>query len=161
MIDVVQEGVERRDALDESCLENVPFRGRDDARNDVERNQALGAGILAVDREGDADAMEGALGFLAFLGDLFGRRCGPSHSAKTRSEAGFPVLRTHFVVSQGDTSKYSTGEVFPVLARLGPIESFAFRVRNLQKSLAQWKPRGPTGAPQSAPVSGIFCPRHG
>ena len=26
-------------------------------------------GVLAVDREGDADAMEGALGFLAFLGD--------------------------------------------------------------------------------------------
>src|SRR5882672_8268858 len=33
------------------------------ARDDVERDQALGALVVAVDREGDADAMEDQVGF--------------------------------------------------------------------------------------------------
>ena len=49
-------------------------RGRNDARNDVERDQPFGAAIFAVNGESDADAVERALGFIAFLGDLCGGR---------------------------------------------------------------------------------------
>ena len=40
MIDVVQEGVERPDALLDALLEAAPLVRRDDARQDVERDQA-------------------------------------------------------------------------------------------------------------------------
>ena len=76
VVDVVQERVQRVHALAQAAIEHLPLVGRNDARNDVERNQALGAGLLAVDREGDADAMERALGLLALLGDAGGRLSG-------------------------------------------------------------------------------------
>ena len=69
VIDVVQEAVERGDALDQALFHARPFVGRDDARNQVERDQPLGAGAVlvlrAVDREGDAHAAEDHLRFLA------------------------------------------------------------------------------------------------
>ena len=45
-------------------------------------NQAFGAGVLAVHRESDADAMEGALGLVALLGDLLDRAFGPATRQK-------------------------------------------------------------------------------
>ena len=74
VVDVVEERVERAHALHEAALEHRPFVGRDDARHEVERNQALGAAVLAVDRERDADAVERAIGLLALLRDAGGRR---------------------------------------------------------------------------------------
>ena len=58
MIDVVDESVQRPHALLESCGEMAPFVGRNDARNDVERDQPLGSGLLAIHGERDAHAME-------------------------------------------------------------------------------------------------------
>ena len=69
VIDVVDEAVQGRDALRQAALHVAPLGRRDDARDQVERDQALGAraiGVLrAIDREGDADAAEDHLGFLA------------------------------------------------------------------------------------------------
>jgi hypothetical protein len=45
----------------------------DDARDDVEGDQALGAGIVAIDGEGDADAAEDQVGLGTFAGDGLGR----------------------------------------------------------------------------------------
>ena len=60
---------ERVDALAQARLQLAPLVRRDDARNEVERDQALGAGAVlvlgAVDGEGDADAPEDQLGLLA------------------------------------------------------------------------------------------------
>jgi len=58
MIDVVQEAVQGADALLQPLRQPVPFLLRQDARNGVERDQALGARRVAVDGEGDADAVE-------------------------------------------------------------------------------------------------------
>ncbi len=69
VIDVVQERVERLHALAQPAIEHLPLVRRNDPRHDVERNQPLGAGILAVHRERDADAMKRALGLVALLGD--------------------------------------------------------------------------------------------
>ncbi len=73
VVNVVQKAVERLHPLLEPALEQAPFASRNDARHDVEGDQPFGAGVLAVDGKSDADAVEGALGFLALLGDLVGR----------------------------------------------------------------------------------------
>ena len=64
VIDVVDEQVERADALLQAALDAAPFRGRDDPRHDIERKDPLGAGAVAVDVEGDAHVQERALGGL-------------------------------------------------------------------------------------------------
>ena len=64
MIDVVDELVQRVDALPQPALDPVPLLGADDAGNEVEREEPLGAGGVAVDVEGDAHLHEHALGRL-------------------------------------------------------------------------------------------------
>ena len=51
VIDVVDERVERAHALRDAALDARPLLGREDARDDVERKHALGAGGIGVDRE--------------------------------------------------------------------------------------------------------------
>ena len=65
MIDVVHEGVERAHALLDAGGEAAPLGGAQDARDDVEGDEALGGGIVAVDGEGDAGAAEQRLGVVA------------------------------------------------------------------------------------------------
>ena len=62
VIDVVDERVEGVDALLQAALDVVPFGRRDDARHQVEGEDALGAGRVAVDVEGDAHLQQQALG---------------------------------------------------------------------------------------------------
>ena len=63
MIDVVHEGVERAHTLLDAGFELAPLGVRDDARNDVERDQPLGRFFGAIDVEGDAGAPEERFGF--------------------------------------------------------------------------------------------------
>ena len=42
-VDVVQEQVQRREALGQAALDEVPFRGRQDPREEVEGEDPLGA----------------------------------------------------------------------------------------------------------------------
>ena len=101
VIDVVQEGVERAHALREPAFEQVPFVRGNDARDDVERDQPLGALLLAVDRERDADAVERPFGLLALLRDAIGRR--PLEPAGERPvvRPDRPVRGAHFIVGWG------------------------------------------------------------
>ena len=62
VVDVVQERVDRPHPLLDAPLEPGPFPGRDDARDDVERDEPLVALLAAVDVEGDAGAPEQRLG---------------------------------------------------------------------------------------------------
>ena len=80
MVDVVQEDVERTHALLRPASRILPFVGGHDARNDVERDRAFGAGFLAVDGEGDADAVEHDVRLLALLRDVLGRLASAAHS---------------------------------------------------------------------------------
>ena len=73
VVDVVQEEVQRLHPLLEAPLQDAPLARRNDPRHEVERDQPLRARVLAVDREGDADAVEGAFRLLALLRDLLGR----------------------------------------------------------------------------------------
>ena len=62
MVDVVDEEVQGVDALLEAAFDLVPLVGGNDARNEVEREDALGAGGVAVDVEGDAHLQQQPLG---------------------------------------------------------------------------------------------------
>jgi hypothetical protein len=53
-VDVFEEQVERGQSLGQAALDDRPFGGRDDARDQIVRKDALGALFLPVDGEGDA-----------------------------------------------------------------------------------------------------------
>ena len=72
VVDVGDERVQGPHALLEACFELAPLVRRQNARDDVEGNQPLRAGVLAVDRERDPDAMEQRVGFGALLGKALG-----------------------------------------------------------------------------------------
>src|SRR5450830_39998 len=73
VVNIVDEHVQRFDALHQSCFELAPFGGMNDARNNVEWNQPFSAGVIAVDREGNADSTEDQVGFCALAGNRFSR----------------------------------------------------------------------------------------
>ena len=77
MVDVLDEAVQRRDALAQAGLHLAPFLARNDAGDEVKGDEALGAGAVfvlgAVDREGDAHAAEDHLGFFAPVSHQLGR----------------------------------------------------------------------------------------
>lgn len=54
MVDVVEEEVQRRDALRQAALEIFPFLSRDDARQQVEGENLLRPRLVAIDVERDA-----------------------------------------------------------------------------------------------------------
>ena len=76
VIDVVQEQVERGDALGQAALDDVPVGGRDDARQQIVREDALGAFVAAVDGEGDALVEEGQVRLLLAPQQFLGRQPG-------------------------------------------------------------------------------------
>src|SRR5262249_37263725 len=51
VIHVVDEQIERADALVQAAFDDGPFSGRDDARHEIEGKDPLGAGAVAVDVE--------------------------------------------------------------------------------------------------------------
>jgi hypothetical protein len=67
VVDVVNEGVQRAHALLQAGLEADPFFQREHPRHDVEGDEPLGAFLLAVDGEGDADPVEQRVGLGALL----------------------------------------------------------------------------------------------
>ena len=101
MIDVVQEKVERGDALGQAAFEQFPFVGRDDARDQVEGEDALGALGVAVDVEGDALAQEGEVdGFAAILEIFFAHRADELREFAVMRPALAPAI-DHFIEESG------------------------------------------------------------
>ena len=98
VVDVVEECVQRPHALAQALLERAPLACRQDPRDDVERNQALGTLVLAVDREGDADAMEERIRLGAPPRESVGRLAlQPRAVAPVVAPRG-PVRQLHLVV---------------------------------------------------------------
>ena len=54
-VDIAQKEIERIDALNEAGLQPGPFGARDQTGNDVERNEAFGRVLVAINAESDAD----------------------------------------------------------------------------------------------------------
>ena len=71
VVDVVDEEIQRRGALDQSRLDLLPFLARNGARDDVERPGAVDrAVLLVIDRERDAHGLDREFGRLLAHGDL-------------------------------------------------------------------------------------------
>ena len=64
VVDVVDEKIQRRDALAQAALDHLPLAARDDARDDIEGEDLLLPGAVAVHGKGDAGVEERALGGL-------------------------------------------------------------------------------------------------
>ena len=97
-VDILEIEVERLDALLQSLAQPVPFAGREDARDDVERNEPFLRVGLAIDREGDADPAEEELGFAAAVVEHVG-----THLAEPRGQRG--IGRAHLPVRSGHLIK--------------------------------------------------------
>ena len=94
VIDVVDEGVERLHPLRQALGQEFPFRGRDDARNDVEWNEPLGVAAVVIDGKGDAGAAEQEFGLAPLQHQEFARHFVEPH-------LHLPVLRQAFARQAG------------------------------------------------------------
>ena len=74
VIDVLEEEIEGGDALRQAALDGVPVTGRDDARQQIVGEDALGRLVAAVDGEGDALVEEGQVRLLLAAQQLLGRQ---------------------------------------------------------------------------------------
>src|SRR5687768_18394897 len=75
-----------------------PFGCRNDARDDVERNQSFGPGVFAVDGERDADAMKQRVGLGTLVRYAFFRCARQPGGEGLVVLAHVPVAGMHFVV---------------------------------------------------------------
>ena len=94
------EGVQGPHALPQSGRQLAPFLGREDARHDVERDQPLVAVLLAVDGEGDADAVEEAVGLGALLSQRVVGLADQPVGVDGVMRADVPVGRVHLVIGR-------------------------------------------------------------
>ena len=67
VVDVVEKGVQRLDALFYALRQPPPFLAGHDARHDIERYQPFRRFLLSIDGEGDAGLAKDALGILHLL----------------------------------------------------------------------------------------------
>jgi hypothetical protein len=79
-VHVLQEEIQRHDALRKPPIDARPFGVRNDAWDEVERKKPLGAATVAVNGERDALNQERKVGEFATLLELRGRH--PGHAVK-------------------------------------------------------------------------------
>jgi hypothetical protein len=70
VVHILQEQVDGREPLGQAALEGLPFRRRDQARDQVEREDPLGALLVAVDGERDALGEKRLVGLELQLAEL-------------------------------------------------------------------------------------------
>ena len=113
VVNVVDEQVQRTDALLEAGVNAGPLLGGHDARKDVEGENFLHAGLLAIDVEGDAhleqQALGGALAVEDFAGGKGGQRVEQPARTGTRAGGGgehFVVESAHIVIVKAHNSGF-------------------------------------------------------
>ena len=73
MIDVVQKLIDGAHALDGAFLEKAPFIGTEDMRNNVERDQPLGADFLAINDKGNPQPVKQQIRLIPLALNIFRR----------------------------------------------------------------------------------------
>jgi hypothetical protein len=101
VVDVVDEVIQRLHALAQAGFEMAPFGRRDDARNDVERNQPLGAGVVPIDGERDTDAPEHQVGFRALVDETVGVLLGQPAAVGAITLPDGAIGSMHFIENLG------------------------------------------------------------
>ena len=89
VIDVVQKQIERSDSLDEPALDQFPFVGRDNPRDQIEWKNPLRPLIVVVNCEGDALSKKRGSSQLALAIEL-----SPRHFLESLQQ--FVVMRTDY-----------------------------------------------------------------
>ena len=92
MIDVVQEKVQRLDALLHAGLDLGPGVGRQNARDDIERQDAVDGVLFGIDRERDAEVEQLPLGVGGPLAEALPDRWFPAH-ARAAPPGGLAACR--------------------------------------------------------------------
>ena len=92
VVDVIDEGVQRPDALFETARDFVPFPLQDESGDDVERPLAIDVGTVVIDRERDAHGADGEFRSGLAFRDLFvgERRQRPQQPAGPRTRFARP-----------------------------------------------------------------------
>ena len=101
VVDVVDVVVDGLDALLEAGAQDVPFGGREDTRQHVERDQPFLGVRLAVDREGDADPAEQHLRLAPAVVEDVGRHLGEPAGQLAIGGPQRPVDALHLVERDG------------------------------------------------------------
>jgi len=114
-IDVVDEGVDRPHPLLEPGREPRPFRRGEDPRDDIERDDPFGRFLLAIDREGDAEAAKGGFGGVLAPFELGLRRV--AQPVGERSKPGRAVLARLLPQSSSNGLPSAIAPRSPVAAR--------------------------------------------
>jgi hypothetical protein len=99
VIDVVQEEIERRDALRQAALNRIPFTASNDARQQIVREDFFRAFFASVDREGDALIKKRQVGSLLAAAQFFGGQIEQALIERKLAGARRPFAVEHLVIS--------------------------------------------------------------
>ena len=103
VVDVVEKAIQGMEALREAGLDASPLGARDDARDEIEREDALGALGVVVDRERDASTQKGGVDRGPSLVEVGHRQASEPirQTAVMRSHPVGSALREHLVEEGG------------------------------------------------------------
>jgi hypothetical protein len=96
-VDVLDESVQRIDALGQALFQEPPFRRRHDARDDIEGDQALLRFGFPVNGEGDADPTEDQFGLAPPVVEDVRRHIGEPAREFAIGRAHAAVLSLHLI----------------------------------------------------------------
>ncbi len=142
MVDVAQEPVERGHALAHSLREPVPLRARNHMRNDIERDEALGARGFPINGERDADAVEEEVRRVAVLGDARRGRFGEPFRERRVVLAHGPIAVEHLVVEGGVRHQRNIKQKKDSSRNCGKREAPTWRPSSPGPETASVSPRG-------------------
>ncbi len=97
VVEVIDEEVQRVDALLEALFQAGPLGGRDDARHDVEGEDLLQPRLLPIDIESDAHLHQGALGAGLPGGQFAGRQRLDGAGERRDDRAWFSAFSDHLI----------------------------------------------------------------
>jgi hypothetical protein len=106
VVDIGEEHVQRIDPLDTAAFDHAPLTGGDAARDDIERDQALGVLLVTVQGEGDAGAVEQQVGLTAALGQQFRRGVGQPAGKILVVRTAYAVCVIHLIKERSSHSNY-------------------------------------------------------
>src|SRR5438128_2331767 len=98
VINIVNEDIERMNALPKTALDYSPFIRSDDSGNDVEWKDPLGARLIAINVESDANAEQRLLGRLLIEPEFSVIERGDSLKQQTRARSRHAIRFEHLVV---------------------------------------------------------------
>jgi len=124
VVDIVDEKIQCLYALLQAFLQLSPFGRRNNAGDDVERDQTLSTCVAAVDSKGNADAAKVQVGLDPLPGQGVGRLCGqPAVEFGVMRPDPCSALLMHFIEKAGHCRATLSMEIF--LSSIRSIKKYA------------------------------------